>query len=372
MTEKKNDLPHVCVIGLRGFPGVQGGVEKHCEALYPRMEGFRFTVYRRKPYLAADAPKQWNGIEFVDLPSTRIKGFEALFHTFIATLSAIRRRPDIIHIHNIGPGLFSPLIKLFGIKVVTTYHSANYEHKKWGAFARALLRFGERMTLRFSDRIIFVNQSKYLAQPQQIRDKSALILNGVVPAVPSEKTDYIESIGLKKGEYLLGVGRLTPEKGFEYLIRAANLSPQISAVAIAGGADHDEEYLESLRSFDTNGKVVFTGNLQGESLRQLYTHARAFVLSSVTEGFPLVLLEAMSYGLPVLVSDIDAVKPLLAASPDGFIPQEAVFRSADPDALREAIRRLTDGEIPSRQWPMDRFDWSAIASQTSKLFQSIF
>lgn len=366
-----NDRPHICVIGLRGFPGVQGGVEKHCEALYPRMEGFRFTVFRRKPYIPSNAPTDWNGISFVDLPSTRIKGFEAFFHTFIAALCAIRLRPDIVHIHNIGPGLFAPLLKLCGIKVVTTYHSANYEHKKWGILAKALLRLGERMTLRFSDRVIFVNQSKYLAQTEKTRRKSVLILNGVTPAVPSRKTDYIDTLGLRKGEYLLGVGRLTPEKGFEYLIRAANKSPQIQSVAIAGGADHNRTYLNQLKELDTDGKVVFTGNVQGESLRQLYSHARAFVLSSVTEGFPLVLLEAMSYGLPVLVSEIDAVAPLADGNEDGFIPQDAFFKSADDESLRDAIGRLTDGRIPRRQWPMQRFDWNNIAAQTATLFREI-
>lgn len=360
------DKIKVCVIGLRGFPGVQGGVEKHCEALYPRMHRIDFTVYRRKPYLPTDAPKEWHGICFIDLPSTRIKGLEALYHTFISSLSVIKRRPDVVHVHNIGPALFAPLLKLFGLKVVTTYHSANYEHKKWGAFARSVLRFGEKMAMRYSDRLIYVNEAKYLALPDEIKRKASLIPNGVNKVSPSTETDYIASLGLRPGEYLLGVGRLTPEKGFEYLVEAANLNPHVKHVVIAGGADHDTAYLDRLKSLDKKGKVIFTGNLQGEPLRQLYSHAKGFVLSSVTEGFPLVLLEAMSYHLPVIVSRIPATEPL------DFVPSAGFFRSADSEDLcRTMTALMTDPSIPARvDYPLEQYDWQSIADRTEQIFLS--
>ncbi len=349
------------VIGLRGFPNIQGGVEKHCEALYPRMKGFRFTVFRRKPYLPVNATSEWKGIQFIDYPSTRIKGFEALFHTFISTIAAINMHPDVVHIHNIGPALFAPLIKSAGIKVVTTYHSANYEHKKWGAFARAVLRFGEKMALRFSDHIIFVNQAKYLQQKPSVKEKSSLIPNGVEKMTPSSDTGYLDTLGVKPGEYILAVGRLTPEKGFEYLIKATNINDNVKKVIIAGGADHDSSYLNFLKSLDSKGKVIFTGNLQGEPLRQLYSHAKGFVLSSVTEGFPLVLLEAMSYHLPVIVSRIPATETLT------FLQDHNFFNCADEKSLSDALSRLYHSEESRINYPLDPYDWQSIADRTSEI-----
>lgn len=351
------------VIGLRGFPGVQGGVEKHCEALYPRIKGFRFTVFRRLPYLPPDATREWKGIRFIDYPSTRIKGVEAMFHTFISTIAAINMRPDVVHIHNIGPAIFAPLIKLAGIRVVTTYHSANYEHKKWGPFARAILRFGEKMALKFSDHIIFVNQAKYLAQQPSVRAKSSLIPNGVEKAIPSTSHDYLDSIGVVAGEYLLGVGRITPEKGFEYLITAANDNEKVKKVVIAGGSDHDTSYLNHLKSLDKKGKVIFTGNLQGEPLRQLYSHAKGFVLSSVTEGFPLVLLEAMSYRLPVIVSRIPATEML------SFLDDRCFFTSADSDSLSSAITTLLDSGTDRISYPLEAYDWQTVANETADILR---
>ena len=113
----------IAVIGTRGFPGIQGGVEVHSENLYSRMKNVKLRVYRRNPYLTDSSYKKYNNIEYVDLPSTRIKGLEAILHTFISVLHILFHRVDIVHIHNIGPGLFTPLLKFFGLKVVLTYHS---------------------------------------------------------------------------------------------------------------------------------------------------------------------------------------------------------------------------------------------------------
>ena len=100
------------------------------------------------------------------------------------------------------------------------------------------------------------------------------------------------------------MGRLTPEKGFEYLVEAVNKLDEVKHLVIAGASDHDTSYFKMLKQLDWNEKVIFTGFTQGEDLRQLYSHARLYVLSSVNEGFPLVLLEAMSYQLPLVVTDI--------------------------------------------------------------------
>ena len=138
----------ICVTGTRGFPFIEGGVEKHCEALYPYVaQTSDVVVFRRKPYVTGDGDHA--NIHFIDLPSTKIKGFEAVWHTFLSVLRMIAIHPDVAHFHNIGPGLFIPLIKLASIPVVLTYHSPNYEHKKWGFFARKLLRFCESISLKF-------------------------------------------------------------------------------------------------------------------------------------------------------------------------------------------------------------------------------
>ena len=345
----------IAVIGTRGFPGIQGGVEVHSYHLYTHMDDVHVRLYRRRAYLTDQSAQTFPNIEFIDLPSTRIKGFEAVWHTFLSVLHIAFHRPDVVHVHNIGPGMFAPLLRLMGLPVVLTYHSPNYEHDKWSSTARWFLRQCERLSLRFSNRVIFVN--KHQMEKCGALDKSVFIPNGIDPVSRSESTSFLDKHGIKAANYLLAVGRLTPEKGLEYLVEAANRLPQVSQVVIAGASDHDNTYQELLEQLDTGKKVVFTGFTTGEDLRQLYSHARALILPSVNEGFAMVLLEAMAYGLPVLCSDIPGTSQL-------ELPQQNYFAVKDVDALCVAITRLLNSPNEPQHYNLEKYNWNTIAAAT--------
>ena len=352
----------IAVIGTRGFPGIQGGVEAHSYHLYTRMQDAHVRLYRRRAYLTGQSAQSFPNIEYIDLPSTRIKGFEAVWHTLLSVLHIIAHRPDVVHIHNIGPGMFAPLLRLVGLPVVLTYHSPNYEHAKWSAPARWLLRQCERISLRFSNRVIFVN--KYQMEKCGTLDKSVFIPNGIDPVTRSTSTSFLEKHEITPGGYLLAVGRLTPEKGLEYLVDAANRLPQVAQVVIAGASDHDSAYQQQLQRLDVNKKVIFTGFTSGEDLRQLYSHARALVLPSVNEGFPMVLLEAMAYGQPVLCSDIPGTRQV-------NLPEQSYFTVKDVDSLCAAITRLLDTPHEPCHYDLQQYDWDSIARQVNVIYDSV-
>lgn len=356
----------VCVLGLRGFPGIQGGVEKHCEALYPHFsaEDAEFFIFRRKPYVGC-TPK-YAHIHFIDLPSTRIKGLEPVFHSFLATVKSISLKADIVHIHNIGPALFCPLLKLFGKKVVVTYHSANYEHQKWGSFARKLLLFCERLVLKYADRVIFVNRFQMEKMPVEYSSKLIYIPNGIAEGLcPSERTDCIEKLGLERGRYVFALGRITPEKGFDILVDAFNrVETGDFKLCIAGGVETERNYYENLRA-NAGENVIFPGFVSGELLRQLYTHTRLFVLPSRNEGFPLALLDAMAYGCDILASDIPASRLV-------SLPECSYFRKEDIEQLSSLIKDKINGKPMPREYDLSQFDWKGIACETLKAYQGCY
>jgi len=345
----------IAVIGTRGFPGIQGGVEAHSYHLYTHMDDAHVRLYRRRAYLTEQSSQSLPNIEYIDLPSTRIKGFEAVWHTLLSVLHILFHRPDVVHIHNIGPGMFAPLVRLMGLPVVLTYHSPNYEHSKWNAPARWLLRQCEKISLCFSNRVIFVN--KYQMEKCGALDKSVFIPNGIDPVTRSDSTTFLDKHDINPGEYLLAVGRLTPEKGLEYLVQAANRLPQVGQVVIAGASDHDSSYRQQLEKLDTGKKVVFTGFTTGEDLRQLYSHARCYVLPSVNEGFPMVMLEAMAYGLPIVCSDIPGTRQV-------DLPEQDYFTVRDVDALCTALTRLLDKPNEPQHYDLEKYDWKTIAAAT--------
>lgn len=357
----------VCVIGLRGFPEIQGGVEKHCEALYTHCnrDGVEFVVFRRKPYIKVKESSH-NNILFIDLPSTTIKGAEAVLHSFLSTVRSLFCNPDVVHIHNIGPALFCPLLKLFGKKVVVTYHSPNYEHAKWGLFARNILRFSEWITFHFSDHIIFVNKFQMAKMPAKYRHKASYIPNGIADELKvTDACDRIEQFGLESGKYILALGRITPEKGFDLLAKAFSKTKDTGVkLCIAGGVETEKAYFESIKKSVSEDRAVFPGFVTGELTRQLYSNARLYVLSSRNEGFPLVLLDAMAYKRDILASDIPATHLV-------DLPQEDYYQTSDIDELAKKIEEKLSTPYKTVEYDMTPYNWSNIADNVMDIYYKL-
>jgi glycosyltransferase involved in cell wall biosynthesis len=331
----------------------------------------RITVFRRKPYVR-NAPDRSGRIRFIDLPSTRIKGLETVLHSFLSTLYCLFQRPDLVHIHNIGPALFSPLLKLAGIKVLLTYHSPNYEHRKWHFLARQLLKLSEKVALAASDAIIFINEKQRDKFSPRIHAKSCYLPNGVQSPALTDETGFLQSLGIEKGKYILAVGRITPEKGFDSLIKAFEDAfpegvPETYRLVIAGGVEGESAYFTALqKSVSRCSNILFTGYVFGKQLAQLYTHAALFVLPSYNEGMPLALLEAMSYGLPILASDIPANKAV-------NLPPESYFPVGNEKELAVRLRQRMDHPTPERiRYPIpDNCNWTHIARQTVEIYRTL-
>ena len=354
----------ICVIGTRGFPFIQGGVEKHCECLYKLFpDSDKIIVFRRKPYVSKTP--QYPQIKFIDLPSTQIKGFEAAFHSLLATLYTLALHPDIAHIHNIGNALYTPILRLFGIKVILTYHSPNYEHAKWGKIAKQILKYSELIALQSSNAVIFVNKFQMMKYSKRVSKKSIYIPNGIDRSSTVISNDILKKFSLEPQNYILGVGRITPEKGFDCLIKAFNaIENKNIKLVIAGGVETESKYCEELKSLcQFPEKTIFTGALCAEKLAQLYNNASLFVLSSFNEGFPIVLLEAMSHGCNILVSDIPACK-LLNFNKSNY------FRCGDSQHLTKQINSaITQGPVKS-DYDLSEYDWHKIAQKTIHFFKS--
>lgn len=358
----------IVVIGTRGIPGIQGGVETHCEELYPRIAALEHdvTILRRSCYITPDNKvRSYKGVKLIDLYAPRKKAFEAIVHTFLGVLRARALNPDILHIHAVGPSIMAPLARLLGMKVVMTNHGPDYDRKKWNKTARRVLMLGEKWGSRFSNHVIVISQviADIIAARYNRTARVSLIHNGVNIPVKSTDCSYIASLGLAPRKYVLAVGRFVEEKGFHDLIRAYSMMERRSEykLVIAGDADHDDSYSKSLKQLAREHGVVLTGFIKGEKLNQILTNAALFVLPSYHEGLPIALLEAMSYDLDVAVSDIPANRlPQLSA--DDFFP------GGDTTSLARCIdRKLSQPD--TRHYDLSLYQWDNIAQSTLKVYE---
>ncbi len=365
-------MKKIVVIGTRGIPDVLGGVETHCQELYPRLArlGCDITVVTRSPYVPAERRRShWEGVELHHLFAPRRKSIEAIVHTFLAVLYARRVGADILHIHAIGPALLTPLARLLGLRTVLTHHGPDYDRGKWGRLARAVLRAGERAGARHADRIIVISRviAQLLAE-QHGRHDTVLIHNGVTLPEPSSRTDYLDSLGLQAGRYVIGVGRFVEEKGFHELLDAWQKTRRDDSqrLVLVGDADHETRYSRRLKEQARQAGAVLTGFIKGEPLAQIYSHARLFVMPSHHEGLPIALLEAMSYNLPVLVSDIPANREVPLAPADYFTTGDTA------DLARALSRKLNTPETPDHgRLLREHYDWDQVAQATLQVYSSL-
>ena len=138
--------------------------------------------------------------------------------------SADRRvkRPDLLHIHAVGPAVMVPLARLFGLRVVVTHHGADYEREKWGGFAKFILRAGEACGMLFGHQRIAISQVIRHFIKHKYSVDCEYIPNGTeLPELPTTRSALTE-FGLQPQKYVLMVGRLVPEKRQADLIAAFN------------------------------------------------------------------------------------------------------------------------------------------------------
>ena len=374
----------IAVVGTRGFPGVQGGVETHCEKLYTHLSknGCDITVFTRKPYVSPDM-HTFRGVSLIPVSCPKSKFLEAFIHTFKSVLMARKIKPDILHMHAIGPSLFAPLARAFGMKVVVTNHGPDYKRKKWPPPAKVFLRFCERIGTKFANGIIAISGNISDDIKQKYGKEVVTIPNGIEMPGHLETYDALKKYGLQKRKYILAVGRFVPEKGFDDLMEAfeiasGTLCPRNDKgrgmkddwkLVIVGKADHEDRYSMGLKKkAERNKNIILTGFLTGRPLQELYSHTGLFVLPSYYEGLPIVLLEAMSYGLSCIASDIPANRNV-------ELSNERFFKAGDVNAIAEKIEEFINKpfkeEDRKKQISIiaEKFNWDRIAEQTLKVYK---
>ncbi|MHB8173816.1 MAG: glycosyltransferase family 4 protein [Nitrospirota bacterium] len=362
--------PRIAVLGTRGFPEVQGGIEKHCENLYPRLVslGCRVRVYARRGYVP---PRHYcyKGVEVFPIWAPKMKSLEAVCHSLLGALRIVfdRKMFDVVHIHALGPSLVTPLVRLCGLKVVVTNHGPDYNREKWGALAKSALRMGEMLGTKYSSEVIAV--SKTIKKNLQTRYGREVhyIPNGIGVSQPIQPGAYLEKLGVKPHKYVLAVARFVPEKGLHDLLKAFKGVDTDWKLVLAGDADHEDNYsvqLKKMAAEDT--RVVTTGVIKGDTLREVYSNAGCFVLPSYHEGLPIVLLEALGYGLKILCSSIP---PNMEIMDD----EEALFPPGDIETLRERLTVAIREDAGNRRRlalnneRFCEFDWDSIADSTNRI-----
>jgi glycosyltransferase involved in cell wall biosynthesis len=178
-------------------------------------------------------------------------------------------------------------------------------------------------------------------------------------------------------DLLLYLGRIHPKKGLVPLIEAwqdlaqrRNVT-QRWVLAIAGWDDggHLQALEAAIRAHSLERDILLPGPLYGEAKETALRHARAFILPSLSEGLPIAVLEAWSYGRPVFMTRACGL-------PEGFQNGAAFEISADPCALADALadgleddRALSAAGARARELAARKFAWSRVAADMAEVYR---
>jgi len=332
----------VAFIGGRGVISKYSGIESYYEQAGHELArlGHEVTVYCRSYFTPPIPTKTHNGMRVRRLPTIRSKHLETVVHTLLSTAHAIMSDYDVVHYHCLGPALFSFIPRLFGKKTVVTVQGLDWQRGKWGRIASRVLRWGEAAAVSSPDATMVVSRTLQQYYRQQYNHEPIYVPNGATLA-PRRLPRKLIEWDLLADNYVLFLGRFSPEKNCHLLIQAfENLQTDMKLV-LAGGSSHSDSYAASLHQHESE-QIRFLPWVSGSDLEELLSNAALFVLPSEIEGLSLALLDAMAAGVCVLTSDIPENNEVVEGA--GF-----TFHRGDRDDLERMLDLLIHNPELRRQ-----------------------
>jgi glycosyltransferase involved in cell wall biosynthesis len=321
----------VAFIGGRGLISKYSGIEAYYEEVGKRLVemGHHVTVYCRAYF--TPPLKEHNGMRLVRLPTLRSKHLDTLVHSLLSTVHVLFTGCDIVHYQCLGPSLFSFIPRLFGKKTVVSVQGLDWQRKKWAPLASLVLRLGERASVQLPSATMVVSKSLQRRYHSRYRNPVTYVPNGTILR-KRRSASRLAGWGLTADNYILFLGRFSPEKNCHLLIEAfKKIQTQVKLV-LAGGSSHSDGYAGELRTHQSED-IRFLDWVSGDALDELLTNAMLFVLPSDIEGLSLALLDAMGAGVCVLTSDIAENCELVESA--GF-----TFKRGDVNDLERMMRWL--------------------------------
>lgn len=370
---------NIAMFGHKRIPSREGGIEIVVEEISTRLvEGkHKVTCFNRTGHHISGKEfdvaiiNYYQGIKLKTVPTIERKGLAAVSSSFFASLYCAFGKYDVVHVHAEGPSFFSWIPKMFGKRVVVTVHGIDWQREKWKAgFGSKFIRQGEKNAVKYADEIIVLSKGVQDYFKETYGRETRFIPNGVNRPKIRKAELIIEKFDLTKDSYILFLGRLVPEKGVRYLVKAFKNVKTDKKLVIAGGSSDSDFFMKELKNLaEDDNRIIFTGFVQGQTLDELYSNAYIYTLPSDLEGMPLSLLEAMSYGNCCLVSDIPECVEVVE-------DMALIFKRSDVSDLRDKLQDACDHletvmelKRQAKDFICKKYNWDNVVEETVRLYR---
>lgn len=384
--------------GLVKLPPIQGGaVEEYVYQLVKHLRRLGVdavavdSTHSGKPGLeeVEEAP-----ILRVPTPDLRRapKGFILAEYAFgLGASKAVREiGVEIVHANTAWAG-FALAKGLRRIPLVYTCHNPMWPEERVHA-QEYVVRLVEGYTMRRSTAVVALNNTmkrSIVARAGVDEGKVVIVPNGVdteffQPGVPVD--NVAERLGLGGRRVMLFVGRVTYGKGVHVLLKAftmlAKQHPDLKLV-VAGplserfGEEGISGYAQALMAYARRllprDSYVFTGAVDRETLRRLYSTAYVCVLPSYFEAFPMVLIEAMASGCPVIGTNTGGIPDIIVDGYNGLLFKRGDYTdlALKLEILLEDVDLRNTMSANARRYSVERFSWQAVALRMKNVYAGL-
>jgi glycosyltransferase involved in cell wall biosynthesis len=252
-------------------------------------------------------------------------------------------RPDIVHTHGYRADLLdSGIARRMGIPTVTTIHGSS--RMSWRTAVYEAIEF--RLLFRRFQAVVAVSRPLVtdLRRARVPPDRIRLVPNAWDGrSHPWSRVEARNALGLPLDAFVIGwVGRLIPVKGCDIFLRAVRRLCDLPVhVSIIGGGPEEERLRALVAADGVRERVHFHGHR--EEAAKVFRAFDVWVLSSRSEGTPMVLFEAMAAGVPIVATDVGGVRDVVSEAEACLVP------SQDPIALAACLRDIHAGRLRTRE-----------------------
>ncbi len=237
-------------------------------------------------------------------------------------------------------------------KFVTIHDLAYIENPSWYSKTYVLLyRYLTPLSVKTSKHVLTVSNfsKKEIVNRLGTAEKRISVIYNAADVNDVENDSILRELPSK---YVLAVSSIDPRKNFDRLVKAFSLIPDIYLMVVGGGY----HVFNNVKIDTSRPNVKFLGRVSDAELTSLYKHATAFVYPSLYEGFGIPPIEAMTYGCPVIVSDIEVLREVCGEAASYVDPY-------DEKQMAQTISKISDDEslrqdlIVKGYKNIKRFDW---------------
>lgn len=321
--------------------------------------------------LPKESLEQYFYIHRIRFPRIKFLGIIILWVKVLLLLKRIN--PQLVHVQSIAIGIAAFLAKKLLKKPYVVWGRGSEVYLPW-LFKNRI----SRLVLRNADAVIALTEDMK-TEMQKICNRDAYVIPNGIDLERFENLSRDEMRGklqAKAGEKLvISVGRFRPEKGVRYLIEAMEIIRQKGQPVklLLGGEGPEEENLKQLvEQLNLGSCINFIGQIPNEKVPQYMAAAHVFALSSLSEGFPNVVLEAMASGLPIVASKVGGLPEIIREGQNGFLVEpknpeqiaERVLLFLNNDELTQRISRNNKQKVKE-------YSWGSAVSRLERLYQSL-